>query len=87
MSQIVSATGALIRWTASGFVVASQTEQAKRRAICQACEFHDAVHNKCNSCNCWLSAKIRMATEACPLSKWHATVKPIDQSRNVCGSC
>ncbi len=74
MSQLVSATGALIRWTASGFVVTSQTEQANRRSICQVCEHHDTVHDKCNECNCFLAAKIRMATEACPLGLWESTI-------------
>jgi hypothetical protein len=45
-----------------------------REATCRACpEWHAAALNgtgRCRKCGCSTWAKLRMATERCPLGKW-----------------
>ena len=49
---------------------------AKRESICRACDQWDseAFHStgRCRKCGCSTWAKLRMATERCPLGKWEA---------------
>ena len=53
---------------------------ATREATCRACpEWDAAALNKtgrCRKCGCSTWAKLRMATERCPLGKWEAVDKP-----------
>lgn len=39
-----------------------------RRALCEECPRREAQF--CGLCGCWLAAKVRLATENCPLGKW-----------------
>lgn len=42
----------------------------KRMPICKACDkFNKAIY-VCNNCGCFLPAKTRVQTEACPEGKW-----------------
>ena len=59
---------ALWDWATSGFVMASEEEQAQRMAICRACDRWDG--SRCRLCGCYLAAKVRMQTEHCPIAKW-----------------
>jgi hypothetical protein len=49
---------------------------AEREATCRACEWWDAAAlnatGRCRKCGCSTWAKLRMATERCPLGKWEA---------------
>jgi len=52
---------------------------ATREATCRACPEWDAqalnATGRCRKCGCSTWAKLRMATEACPLGKWGAVDK------------
>lgn len=49
---------------------------AEREATCRACPEWDAAAlrgtGRCRKCGCSTWAKLRMATESCPLGKWTA---------------
>ena len=49
---------------------------AEREATCRACPEWDAAAlnstGRCRKCGCSTWAKLRMATEACPIGKWKA---------------
>jgi len=65
---------ALVGFAKSGFkTVDDETHQA-RLAICQGCDQYDADQRRCKHCGCRTSAKLRMASESCPLPepKWAA---------------
>ena len=53
---------------------------AAREATCRACDQWDAAAlngtGRCRKCGCSTWAKLRMASEACPLGKWKAVEKP-----------
>lgn len=49
---------------------------AEREATCRACPEWDAAAlnatGRCRKCGCSTWAKLRMATERCPIGKWEA---------------
>ena len=49
---------------------------AAREATCRSCDQWDATAlnatGRCRKCGCSTWAKLRMATERCPLGKWEA---------------
>ena len=47
---------------------------ATRYALCMACDKH--AIGVCTACGCLCAAKVRVASEACPDGKWHATEPP-----------
>jgi hypothetical protein len=49
-------------------VRASDELIAKRRAICNGCEF--LKDSRCLKCGCFYEVKIRLATETCPIGLW-----------------
>jgi hypothetical protein len=53
-------------------VAASEEEQARRLAICHACEFFDATQGRCTKCGCLGAWKTWVASQRCPLEppKW-----------------
>ena len=65
---------ALVNWTASGFSPTPPDILATREATCRACPEWDATAmggtGRCAKCGCSTWAKLRMATERCPLGKW-----------------
>ena len=65
---------ALVNWTASGFHATPPDILATREATCRACSEWDATAlnntGRCAKCGCSTWAKLRMATERCPLGKW-----------------
>jgi hypothetical protein len=65
---------ALHRFANSGFSATPPEILAEREAACCACEWWDASALKgtgrCKKCGCSTWAKLRMATEKCPLGKW-----------------
>jgi predicted Zn-ribbon and HTH transcriptional regulator len=69
----MQATG---RFARSGFVATPPEILAEREATCRACTEWDAEAlnktGRCKKCGCSTWAKLRMATERCPLGKWEA---------------
>ena len=64
------------KFTASGFSTTPPEILAQREATCRACDQWDAAAlnatGRCRKCGCSTWAKLRMATERCPLGKWEA---------------
>jgi len=81
--QAASLGKSLLNWTASGFTATPPDILAAREATCRACPEWDsaALNNtgRCRKCGCSTWAKIRMATERCPLGKWE-TAEPFDKT-------
>lgn len=67
-----------ISWMKSGFDIIDDFNLSKRMQICISCEFWDKASfrgtGKCTKCGCSTWAKLRMATERCPLGKWEACI-------------
>ena len=65
---------AFVNWTASGFSPTPPDILAAREATCRACPEWDPAAmggtGGCRICKCSTWAKLRMATERCPLGKW-----------------
>lgn len=51
-------------------VQVSGEEQARRLAICHACEHYDSSQDRCRKCGCRVNWKARLATEHCPINLW-----------------
>jgi hypothetical protein len=73
-SKAKSLLAAGINWTSKGFELASEEQLKYRMEICKSCPFWDPEGmmgtGKCNKCGCSTQAKLRMATEKCPIDKW-----------------
>jgi hypothetical protein len=67
---------AMVNWTSSGFTPTPPDILAEREATCRACTEWDAAAmggtGRCRKCGCSTWAKIRMATERCPIGKWES---------------
>jgi len=74
--QAASLGKSLVNWTSSGFTATPPDILAAREATCRACPEWDATAmggtGRCRICKCSTWAKLRMATERCPLGKWQA---------------
>jgi len=70
------------KFASSSFAITPPEALATREATCRACPKWDAqaLNNtgRCRKCGCSTWAKLRMATEACPIGKWEA----VDKSNN-----
>lgn len=66
-------TKATYNWAKSGLKLADETEQKRRKSICNNCKFwHPTARmglGKCLKCGC-SSAKLKLASESCPIGKW-----------------
>lgn len=64
------------KFTTSGFATTPPEILASREATCLECPEWDAAAmnstGRCRKCGCSTWAKLRMATERCPLGKWEA---------------
>ena len=64
------------RFARAGFATTPPEALASREATCRACPEWDAQAlnstGRCRKCGCSTWAKLRMATERCPLGKWEA---------------
>jgi hypothetical protein len=78
--QLSSLTLSSHRFVHAGFATTPPEALATRESTCRACPEWDAqaLNNtgRCRKCGCSTWAKLRMATEACPLGKWGAVDKP-----------
>lgn len=67
------------RFARSGFAPTPPDTLATREATCRACPEWDAAAlnatGRCRKCGCSTWAKLRMATERCPIGKWEAVDK------------
>jgi hypothetical protein len=61
-------------WAKSGFKTVTEEQLKERLEICAKCEFWDknsfAGTGRCLKCGCSTQAKLRLATEKCPIDKW-----------------
>jgi hypothetical protein len=64
----------LKKWVGSGLSNSTQEVIDMRLDICKGCELWDSQAlngtGRCRKCGCSTWAKIRMATEKCPIGKW-----------------
>jgi predicted Zn-ribbon and HTH transcriptional regulator len=62
-----------------GFALTPKEILESRQSICRQCSEWDAEAlsktGRCRKCGCSTWAKLRMATERCPLGKWEAVDK------------
>jgi hypothetical protein len=74
LEMVKSATASAKNWTASGFQHTKEKTLTQRLEICHGCEFWNSKAfgntGRCMKCGCSTWAKIRMATERCPIGKW-----------------
>ncbi len=68
--------GAMSRWASAGFRTVSAEQYAARSAVCDACEMWDGAARlglgKCKAPGCGCTSMKRwLASERCPLDKWH----------------
>jgi hypothetical protein len=72
--KLRSASKSFSQWAGSGFKIAPKESYDERLGICKSCDFWDptafADTGKCKLCGCSTVAKLRMATEKCPIGKW-----------------
>lgn len=68
--QAASLVRSLWDWAISGFTVATDEEQAARRAICHECPEWVVADRRCRLCGCYTDAKLRLRTERCPIGRW-----------------
>jgi hypothetical protein len=65
------------RFARAGFATTPPEALATREATCRDCPEWDAAAlnntGRCRKCGCSTWAKLRMATERCPIGKWEAT--------------
>ena len=73
MEMTKNVLGAARRFVDGGFAMVPDDEFKRRMELCAPCEFWEAKARmgmgKCLKCGC-TSAKLRFATEKCPLNKW-----------------
>jgi predicted Zn-ribbon and HTH transcriptional regulator len=78
-NNISTFTKSSAKFAVSGFNLASKDVLEKRQSICKECDEWDSVSfngtGKCKKCGCSTWAKLRMATERCPIGKWEAVDK------------
>lgn len=76
--QVKSAAVAAGKFIKSGMATVSEAQLEERMNICRACPEWDATAfantGKCKLCGCATKAKLRMATEKCPINKWLPTI-------------
>lgn len=63
-----------LSWLKGGCALASSALANERLEICKPCNQYDAAGfggaGRCLNCGCMIPAKLRLATESCPLGKW-----------------
>ena len=63
-----------MRWAKSGMQTVTAEQFYSRVEICKGCEFWEGSGfggtGRCKKCGCSTQAKLRMATEKCPIDKW-----------------
>jgi hypothetical protein len=74
VTQIKTLAKALTKWSLSKFEMAEPPLFNQRISICKSCPEWDESGfvntGRCKKCGCSTQAKLRMATEKCPIGKW-----------------
>ena len=72
--MLKTASNAAVNFARSGFVATDADTLAARESTCKSCDMWDAAAlngtGRCRKCGCSTWAKLRMASEKCPLGKW-----------------
>ncbi len=72
--QAANLGSSLVKWAGSGFTATDPDTLASRMDTCKACDLWDAAGmagtGRCRKCGCSTQAKLRMASEKCPIGKW-----------------
>jgi mannose/cellobiose epimerase-like protein (N-acyl-D-glucosamine 2-epimerase family) len=69
VSNAAKALGRVVKAAATGEPIrVSPDERDRRWAQCMTCE--NLVDDRCKLCGCSFLAKIKLATERCPIGKW-----------------
>jgi hypothetical protein len=78
--QVKSLAKSGLNWAKKGFVLVNEEQLNSRLAECSSCEFWDPKAflgtGRCQKCGCSTQAKLRMATEKCPIDKWGPVTPP-----------
>jgi hypothetical protein len=63
---------AVMRHVAAGRPAASTEEVARRKAVCESCEYlsPDGLVCRHSGCGCVLATKVAWAEQQCPIGKW-----------------
>lgn len=77
VEQVRAAANAAHRFARSGFTATPPGIIATREATCRACPEWNGT-GRCRKCGCSTWAKLRMATERCPLGKWESLTPSTD---------
>ncbi len=75
ISQMLKTAGsAAVKFAQSGLVATDTDTLSARESTCKSCDMWDAQAfngtGRCKKCGCATWAKLRMASEKCPLGKW-----------------
>lgn len=70
LASAAAAAGSAMRAAMRGDQVwASEQVRARRLAECDACP-NVRSDWRCSQCGCYLPAKVKLATESCPVGRW-----------------
>jgi hypothetical protein len=48
----------------------SGEEAARRRSICNGCDFFNQAQQRCTRCGCFMAIKTYLKAASCPIGKW-----------------
>ena len=51
-------------------VVLSEADYRARFKICEACEYLQGQHDRCEQCGCFMRFKAQLKLAKCPIGKW-----------------
>ncbi len=71
-AQAMSLFRSARKFARSGFRLAPKAIRRDRLATCLGCDKYDSAQKRCRVCGCKNSAKVWLASDACPLGKWAA---------------
>jgi glycosyltransferase involved in cell wall biosynthesis len=70
----------MAKWAEAGFELASTEVLNRRLEVCGGCDLWDSTAlggtGRCRECGCSTQAKLRLASEKCPLDKWLPVAGP-----------
>jgi hypothetical protein len=75
VGQMAATLGSsLTNFARSGYAIADLETLSSREEICRGCDLWDSQAvggtGRCRKCGCSTWAKLRMASEKCPMGKW-----------------
>ena len=73
-SKLASFAESMAGFAKSGFAIASKDVVEQREKVCKSCPMWEPLKmvgtGRCRKCGCSTWAKLRIASEKCPLGKW-----------------